>query len=445
MTTSLDNVDYDFLCNVDSYSDSELHSLLGFNVPPQDDILETRIVQLVQQYRKSNNEILVAFFTDVYNRLFDSSGDEEENNSYETDENIDYAADAAPLLSSVTKQNIDSNGATREGLGLTTPLPDAPPPPTTEVTVMQYPAGNLNPLLNETYRRLICIDSQHRDANFTNSTDFILNFSEILRGVVKMQLYSITIPYHWYTISNAYGSNFFILRGNRPGINNIEDDIRIQIPPGSYTTSQLKDAVTANMSTLGTTYPAIEFGDTHFECNSASALASLTVNIRNAFNETHYTTSFNNYQPPNLDVSYRRQNLSAFLGFNNSEYNIGVVYSEPSNIADYSKLSIDASNNTINIIQYVSSGLSVLSASTNGVPLIGTQQLDISGVPLFDVSGVPLFNTTVAQVMVNIPIIIPIGSYTLTGLIDTINKLLYADVRIGTGTELSYGGSAKNK
>lgn len=73
-----------------------------------------------------------------------------------------------------------------------------------------FAPGKINPLLKETYTRTISIDSQYREPEYPFSTDFTVNFNETLKDVVSMKLYAVQIPITWYTISNSYGSNFFI-------------------------------------------------------------------------------------------------------------------------------------------------------------------------------------------------------------------------------------------
>jgi hypothetical protein len=61
--------------------------------------------------------------------------------------------------------------------------------------------------------------------------------SDTLVNVVSLKLYSVQIPYTWYTISNDYGSNFFIIKGNVEGIDNGNFDFKIEIQPGNYLAS----------------------------------------------------------------------------------------------------------------------------------------------------------------------------------------------------------------
>lgn len=75
---------------------------------------------------------------------------------------------------------------------------------------IDYSKDVLNPLLKQTIKRVISIDSQYRENKQTSSTEFTFNLSEPLKDVVSLKLYSIQIPYTWYTINSSFGGNFFL-------------------------------------------------------------------------------------------------------------------------------------------------------------------------------------------------------------------------------------------
>ena len=85
-----------------------------------------------------------------------------------------------------------------------------------------------------------------------NSTDFTFNLSEILKDVLSIKLFSIQVPYTWYTINANFGSNFFYIKGNSPGINNGKHDIIVSIPVGNYTAPDLITAANKSIITLMT-------------------------------------------------------------------------------------------------------------------------------------------------------------------------------------------------
>jgi len=116
-----------------------------------------------------------------------------------------------------------------------------------------------------------------------------------------MKLYSVNIPYTWYTINNTFGSNYFYLKGNSPGIDNGNHDIKVQIRSGTYTGAQLATAINTSISSLKTKsindpqYNKIydlSFGLTQISYNTANASDSKILfefDLRKTFNETDYS------------------------------------------------------------------------------------------------------------------------------------------------------------
>ena len=198
--------------NVKNFTDQELFHLMDLN-NPTDRELEAKIYSLIDKYEANDNKLslnMCKFFKDVFLHFF-SDDDHGQSEGFENQNKID------------TNIQID--------------LIQAIPPPTPPVSTItnNYSRGLLNPLLKESIKRIVCVDSQYRDLSiYPNSTNFTFNLSDTLTNVVSLKLYSVQIPYTWYTISNDFGSNFFILKGNVPGINNGNFDYKIEIQPGNY-------------------------------------------------------------------------------------------------------------------------------------------------------------------------------------------------------------------
>ena len=122
-------------------------------------------------------------------------------------------------------------------------IDEIPVQKTIEVDVKK---GTINPDLKTTITRLINIDSAYRSREIaTNSADkFVFELSEPLLNVVSLSFYSLEIPQSWYTISNAKGTDSFILYlfdGTGPTIN--EASLLLSIPEGNYTTEGLCQTV----------------------------------------------------------------------------------------------------------------------------------------------------------------------------------------------------------
>jgi hypothetical protein len=106
--------------------------------------------------------------------------------------------------------------------------------------------GTMNPTLRNTYKRTVIINSKRRAILFPHSTDplapssatnFNVQLSEELKNVVALQMLSVTIPYAWYSVDAATGTNCFHIT--------VGDDspITITVPTGNYTPAGLVAAI----------------------------------------------------------------------------------------------------------------------------------------------------------------------------------------------------------
>jgi hypothetical protein len=248
----------------------------------------------------------------------------------------------------------------------------------TPVNQLDYTKDSLNPLLKQTIKRIISIDSQYRDKHYPLSTEFTFNLSEPLKDVVALRLYSVQIPYTWYTISNSYGGNFFYLKGISPGIDNGNFDYQIDISSGNYLPRELETTINSRIQKLKSKNTDVNFDYTEINYNSASSTSTFNIHVENIFNETNYQVTFNNpinlnKYPLSIGSDYKQlrystnytSTLSAFLGFNYDSYCPNTIYSKR-NIPSIQNTSyidntdplyyIDASNNTNNyftIYQYI--------------------------------------------------------------------------------------------
>jgi len=262
---------------------------------------------------------------------------------------------------------------------------------------LDYSKDYLNPLLKQTVKRIISIDSQYRDNKSSLSTNFTFNLSEPLKDVVSLSLYSIQIPCTWYTINNNFGGNFFYLKGNSPGIDNGDFDYKIEISSGNYKPAALVTMINTSFNSLKIEYPDISFGNTNINYNPDNSLATMNINLQNLYDETDYQLVFpidpslNNY-PITIDPSYVIEGkqlryslnsvstLSSYLGFNTSIYRPNAIYSNRNIIkTDSETLSgnytINSTNNYFTIYQYKGPGLydpnRVVSSQTITLSILG--------------------------------------------------------------------------
>lgn len=326
--------------NVDNYSDKELYDILDL-VNPTDRELEAKINSMITKYEIIGNDSgdeLAQFFKDIYERFFEVG-----------DENDDTATDAATYSPSVDNESSTKKDSKDD---------DDPEGVVEYTTTLNYAKGTLNPLLQQTTKRIVSVDSQYRDTKSNLSSDFTFNLSDPLKDVVNLKLYSIQIPFTWYTISANFGSNFFFLKGNAPGINNGNHDYKIEIPIGNYTAQELIAAVSNSLDTVKADpiYGDTLFGTTAVSYDYPSSKATITVDITKIYNENQYIISFENWTTP---LESKTLSIPAFLGFNQSSYNGYTLYSnktilplsnESTNISNYN---LTENNNRFTILHYV--------------------------------------------------------------------------------------------
>ena len=344
----------DNIYKVDSYSEKELFDILDvFN--PTDRELEAKILYFIDKYSNStniDNIKLHTFFVDIYKRFFYVEEDEEEDED-------EYEIEGFSNLNNNDNNIINTNTNTNTNANVQL------------ISSLNYAKGKLNPLLKQTYQRIITIDSQYRDSKNSVSTQFTLNFSEILKDVVSLKLYAVQIPYTWYTISKSYGSNFLYIKGKSPGINNGNHDIEISIPPGNYslttvsnatntTNNSISSAIQNAIQKLPNIYTDISFGNTNLSYDINQCKATFNIDIQKQYNESYYYFNFlgdfySPYPPDESNNPNRTKYLSCFLGFNSKSYSTCSVYSVRT-LQDFNNnasiYGFNATNNYIYIIQY---------------------------------------------------------------------------------------------
>lgn len=245
----MSTVDY----NVDSYTISELLEILGLDDPTSDEIMQTtnNFIKRFSPSRENRPE-LVNFFQSIQTKLLrymqqlETSGMDAEYtpNEKQTEEWFKY--EALPQDNPVQKDKItdriqkidvyDNNHVpmNREQLGVSNNF---------QVPVAQ---DTLNPNLQNVTSRFINLDSQFRQASGGSesmSTNYTLDLSDPLTNVLSLSLYSIQIPYTWYTIDYVYGNTcFWITNTGSTGIPGTWT-FKIFIEPGNYSPTQFCDTL----------------------------------------------------------------------------------------------------------------------------------------------------------------------------------------------------------
>ena len=164
---------------------------------------------------------------------------------------------------------------------------------------------NLNQNLKHTTSQIINLDSQYREnilpfdlsnADFTSSsTDYIVNFTQTLKNVLCLKLYSIQVPYTWYTFDENLGNNFFLMGGDR-----------IELPSGNYTSEELTNKLNTLVSSVDFSFN-INNGKISIENSTGSDLSFVFYDS----NDTEFTQSKTKYSIPSK-INY---NLGWSMGF----------------------------------------------------------------------------------------------------------------------------------
>ena len=245
--------------NADNYTITELLAILDLDDPTSDEIMDSTNAY-IDRFSENNQPQLVNFFQSVQtkllrymNQLETSGTDIEYNpNNKQTEKWIKY--EALPQDNSIQKDKItdriqkidvyDNNHMpmNREQLGVNNNF---------QVPVAQ---DTLNPNLENITSRFINLDSQFRQASGGSesmSTDYTMDLSDPLTNVLSLRLYSIQIPYTWYTIDYIYGNTCFWLTNT--GLDGLTNTFKIFVEPGNYSPSDFCIAVTYAFTSIGFT------------------------------------------------------------------------------------------------------------------------------------------------------------------------------------------------
>jgi len=278
------NIDTD----VDNYTVAELLIILDLDSPDQEEIIQ-KTNSYIEKFDDEGNDEMALFFTNMQEKLLQYS-----NELYTTDEAAELESAAAqqknwwqnealkqkdnPVQNdkiTERKQKIDVFNnphvpMKKEQLGVNN---------TFDVKVAQ---DVLNPNLENITSRFINLDSQFRQASSGveySSTDYTLDLSEPLHNVLSLRLYSVQIPYAWYTIDSVYGNTCFWLVFN--GDTSI--NVKISVEPGNYNPTQFVQQLNlgSNGSSNFNTTSATDFSNNFAFPSPVSATYPVSYNANN--------------------------------------------------------------------------------------------------------------------------------------------------------------------
>ena len=225
--------------DISNYSLSELMAIIDVDsdVSPEEIIFKTN--KLINKFKKTNNELSV-FFKEIQECLLEYSQKQINYNKntiqknkpiIESFENMitqsNKVIERKPDLSYFENKYIPNNPQLREQLDQNDAYQDA-----------------LTPHLKNTITRFINLDSQFRTQLTSPSTDYTIQFTDTIKDVLTMRLYSYQLLNTWYTIDSTYGNNcFWITIPAGPEGSDIklypELNIAITVPDGNYSPERL--------------------------------------------------------------------------------------------------------------------------------------------------------------------------------------------------------------
>jgi hypothetical protein len=256
----MSTIDY----NIDNYTITELLAILDLDDPDSEQIMETTN-KYIDRFSPSgeNQPNLVNFFQEIQTKLLqymndlETSGNDAEYtpDSEQTDKWFKYQAlpqtnnpvqkdkntDRIQKIDVYDNNHLPMN---REQLGVANNF---------EVPVAQ---DTLNPNLKNVTSRFINLDSQFRQASGGSesiATDYTLDLSDPLTNVLSLRLYSIQIPYTWYTIDYIYGNTCFWVTNTSPS--GTKNTFKIFIEPGNYTNTNFCTAINNAFTTVSNFMP----------------------------------------------------------------------------------------------------------------------------------------------------------------------------------------------
>ena len=305
----------DEIYNVNDYSDADLYTMLDLN-NPSDRELEAKILTTINKYKETGDEHLETFFENMYSHFFDDDDDDDDD-----DQNEGFTTQLSKEANAPkSMQSIMNN--TGENLLLLNHNDHAPK----QTTTRDFGPSMINPLLKETQRRVVHIQSKYRDrTTYPNSTDFNFNLSDPLVNVVALRLHSVKIPYKWYNVSNEYNTNYFYIKAVSPGIQGVYD-FKIEVDPGAYTIPELITNINASIADVAAQYPNVDFGTTGITYSDMTLKSTFVLDIRNIYTESSYYLQFPTSSSPFTPLN--TSTIPGMLGYVNTTHPFYNIYSD---------------------------------------------------------------------------------------------------------------------
>lgn len=363
----------DDLYDVNKYSDKELYDILDMN-NPTDRELEAKIIHLINKYDNMQNDSgdkLSIFFQNIYNHFFNGENENENENEGFTNPTPNPKATFSPTDYQLSINDVDIELDKLKQLGKNAIDAKSSIIPKFDKTLTQDTVtdankrnertiGNeitsvqqfdytsdkkgLNPIKKQTIKRIISIDSQYRNIKTDKmTTSFSFDLSEPLQNVVSLKLYSVQIPYTWYTIPKSYGSNFFYLKGNADGIKDGNHDYKIEIPAGNYSPIQLETTINSVFSDISNNVASdVSFNSNKIiSYNPNTSKMTIDLGLQKVYTESYYEIELPSFFNSDFNFNYDVYNM----------YSVNTKLQVQIDDDDIRNYTLDSSNNyfTVNV------------------------------------------------------------------------------------------------
>jgi hypothetical protein len=302
--------------NIYNYTIPDLMTILDLeSLDSSEEIIE-KTNYYINKFDKEENESMSQFFHDMQDRLISYMENPDEDpdalqtttwfkNQYLKQDNLTQTNKITQRKNKIEVYNNAEVPMNREQLGVNNNF------------VVDVAQDTLNPNLENKTTRLINIDSQYRQSTSgieSSATDYTLDLSEPLSNVLSLRLYSLQLPYAWYSIDTYYGNTCFWIDIK----NNTGGAIKISIDPGNYTPQQFCTQI--NLDTVN------GFSNTNF-----TFLQTVTGNYPMSFNPNNGKITMNLFGGTYLGL--QMDNTTKVIFFDNTAtLNDGTVKNNTSNL-----------------------------------------------------------------------------------------------------------------
>lgn len=258
---------------------------------------------------------------------------------------------------------------------------DKPLTPYGQSQPSEFYQGSINPLNKRILKQNINIDTRFRDNYYTTiSTNFHLELPIRLTQVVSLQLSSIELPETFYTISSAFGNNFFVL------IVEGESYLIVIIPDGNYTDIGLQTYINDFIQTQTLlAYQDIRFNTDIYSKKMVASSTTGTVQF-----SIDFRTDINGFEDLQDPIQMK---LGWLMGYRKGFYADDTTYTSESFVdlsgPKYLYLVVDDFNNSVNDGFYGAFRTSILnknilariSIQGNGTNIISQNNLSLITTP----------------------------------------------------------------